>query len=641
MDKYGFLKVAAVSPNVSIADCNHNAEQIVALTQTAVQRGVEIALFPELSVCGYTCGDLFLQSTLLDWVEEALYTILEQTRKLPITVIVGAPLLDCDRLYNCGVVITQGRILGAVPKRYIPSHEELSEGRWFTSGLEVESRNLMLCEQEVDFGSDLTFEVNGVEFGVELSEDLLVPTPPSTDMALGGAKVIFNLAAVADVIGKQDYIRTQIKAQSARTISAYVYANAGFGESTTDVVYGGGGVIAENGRVLCESDKFSLTPQLLVADIDIERLEMERRRSTTFRAATQQSETTVIEMEVPEGLRPSKLDREVNPTPFVPQQGQQREQTCRDIIKIQTLGLAQRLKKTNCKSAVIGISGGLDSTLALLITTYTFDLLGLDRKGIIGITMPGFGTSNRTYANANVLMSELGITQREISIKESCLQHFADIGVSEDDRSVVYENSQARERTQILMDISNMTNGMVVGTGDLSELALGWATYNGDHMSMYNVNCSVPKTLVQHLVKWIASNETNEKVSSTLLDIVDTPVSPELLPADKQGEIAQKTEDLVGPYELHDFFLYNFARAGFRPEKILYLAQQAFGKKYPRKTILKWMRIFFGRFFTQQFKRSAVPDGPKIGSLSLSPRGDWKMPSDASMRLWLGEVESL
>ncbi len=641
MDKYGFLKVAAVSPNVSIADCNHNAEQIVALTQTAVQRGVEIVLFPELSVCGYTCGDLFLQSTLLDWVEEALYTILEQTRKLPITVIVGAPLLDCDRLYNCGVVITQGRILGAVPKRYIPSHEELSEGRWFTSGLEVESRNLMLCEQEVDFGSDLTFEVNGVEFGVELSEDLLVPTPPSTDMALGGAKVIFNLAAVADVIGKQDYIRTQIKAQSARTISAYVYANAGFGESTTDVVYGGGGVIAENGRVLCESDKFSLTPQLLVADIDIERLEMERRRSTTFRAASQQSETTVIEMEVPEGLRPSKLDREVNPTPFVPQQGQQREQTCRDIIKIQTLGLAQRLKKTNCKSAVIGISGGLDSTLALLITTYTFDLLGLDRKGIIGITMPGFGTSNRTYANANVLMSELGITQREISIKESCLQHFADIGVSEDDRSVVYENSQARERTQILMDISNMTNGMVVGTGDLSELALGWATYNGDHMSMYNVNCSVPKTLVQHLVKWIASNETNEKVASTLLDIVDTPVSPELLPADKQGEIAQKTEDLVGPYELHDFFLYNFARAGFRPEKILYLAQQAFGKKYPRKTILKWMRIFFGRFFTQQFKRSAVPDGPKIGSLSLSPRGDWKMPSDASMRLWLGEVESL
>ena len=641
MDKYGFLKVAAVSPNVSIADCNHNAEQIVALTQTAVQRGVEIVLFPELSVCGYTCGDLFLQSTLLDWVEEALYTILEQTRKLPITVIVGAPLLDCDRLYNCGVVITQGRILGAVPKRYIPSHEELCEGRWFTSGLEVESRNLMLCEQEVDFGSDLTFEVNGVEFGVELSEDLLVPTPPSTDMALGGAKVIFNLAAVADVIGKQDYIRTQIKAQSARTISAYVYANAGFGESTTDVVYGGGGVIAENGRVLCESDKFSLTPQLLVADIDIERLEMERRRSTTFRAASQQSETTVIEMEVPEGLRPSKLDREVNPTPFVPQQGQQREQTCRDIINIQTLGLAQRLKKTNCKSAVIGISGGLDSTLALLITTYTFDLLGMDRKGIIGITMPGFGTSNRTHSNANILMSELGITQREISIKESCLQHFADIGVSEDDRSVVYENSQARERTQILMDVSNMTNGMVVGTGDLSELALGWATYNGDHMSMYNVNCSVPKTLIQHLVKWIASNETNEKVASTLLDIVDTPVSPELLPADKQGEIAQKTEDLVGPYELHDFFLYNFARAGFRPEKILYLAQQAFDKKYPRKTILKWMRIFFGRFFTQQFKRSAVPDGPKIGSLSLSPRGDWKMPSDASMRLWLGEVESL
>lgn len=641
MDNYGFLKVAAATPMVSIADCNQNAKNIISLTQQAAQRGVEIVLFPELAITGYTCGDLFLQSTLLYAAEDALESVVKQTRKLPITIIVGAPIIDGDRVYDCAVVASQGKIMGVVPKRFIPNHGEFAEGRWFSSGIEVASKEIVLCNQEVDFGADITFNVNGVEFGIEISEDLFAATPPSSNLTVEGAKVIFNLSAHTEVVGKYEHIRQTVKQQSARTLSAYVYSAAGFGESSTDLLFCGGSIIAESGVILREGERFSIESQLIVADIDIEKLEMERRSSTTFRADGADSQTTVIEMEVPESLQSSTLDRDINPMPFVPSDITERAIVCEQVVKIQTLALAQRLQKTGCKSVTIGISGGLDSTLALLVAVRTFDLLGLDRKGIIGITMPGFGTSARTYANANILMEELKIEGREISIKEACSQHLKDIGHNPEERSIVYENCQARERTQILMDIANMHGGMVVGTGDMSELALGWATYNGDHMSMYNVNCSVPKTLIQHIVKWIAEHESNNNVSIALLDIVATPVSPELLPADKKGEIAQKTESLVGPYQLHDFFLYNFVKLGYSPSKITYLAELAFANQYDEETIIKWLRLFFSRFFTQQFKRSASPDGPKIGSLSLSPRGGWKMPSEANVNIWLNEIDTL
>lgn len=641
MDKFGFLKVAAAIPSLRVADCNGNMERMAALAEEAARHGVEIVAFPELAVTAYTCGDLLLQPTLLDAAEEALARLARATRKLPLAVIVGAPLRHGSTLYNCAVVMSQGKMLGVVPKSYIPNYGEFYEDRWFASGAGITEEQILIDGREVDFGADLTFEINGAEFGVEICEDLWAPIPPSSQLALNGAKVIFNLSASPEMAGKHAYLRSLVAQQSARTLSGYVYVSAGFGESSTDLVFAGNGLIAENGTVLREAERFSIEEQLVVADIDIQRLEFERRRNTSFRLNEAASENTVIEMEIPEGLRSAVPDRDIDPMPFVPRDEEHRSERCEEIFRIQSHGLAQRLRHTRCSRAVVGISGGLDSTLALLVTVRTFDLLKLDRTGIIGITMPGFGTTDRTYRNALELMHGLGVTVREIPIRDACMQHFHDIGLDPADRSAAYENAQARERTQILMDVANMEGGLVIGTGDLSELALGWATYNGDQMSMYGVNASVPKTLVRHLVRWVADTENDPATRATLLDIIDTPVSPELLPADPDGKIAQKTEDLVGPYELHDFFLYNFVRLGFGPEKILHLAEVTFAGSYDRETILKWLRVFFRRFFAQQFKRSAMPDGPKVGTVTLSPRGDWRMPSDAVAEVWLREIDTL
>ena len=641
MDNFGFLKVAAAIPSVRVADCVYNTERIQALCEEAAQRGVEIVAFPELAVTSYTCGDLLLQQTLLDEADEALRMLIRETRKLPLVAIVGAPLRHGSTLYNCAVVFTQGRVLGVVPKVCIPDYGEFYEARWFASGAGITEEHISVAGQQADFGADLTFEVNGAEFGVEICEDLWTAIPPSSQLALNGAKVIFNLSASPEAAGKHDYLRQLVAQQSARTIAGYVYCSAGYGESSSDLVFAGNGLIAENGTVLREAARFSLDEQLIVADVDIERLEYERRRNTSFRMNEAASENTVIEMEIPEALRAAALDRDIDPLPFVPKDEAHRSERCEEIFRIQAHGFARRMTHTHARTAVVGISGGLDSTLALLVTARTFDLLGLDRAGILGITMPGFGTTDRTYRNALELMRGLGVTVREIPIRDACLQHFRDIGLDPADRSAAYENAQARERTQILMDVANMEGGLVVGTGDLSELALGWATYNGDQMSMYGVNASVPKTLVRHLVKWAADTERDAATRATLLDIIDTPVSPELLPADDKGRIAQKTEDLVGPYELHDFFLFHLLRSGYGPAKTLLLAEQAFEGSYDRATILKWLRTFVSRFFSQQFKRSAMPDGPKVGSVALSPRGDWRMPSDASAAAWLRELETL
>jgi len=641
MDNFGFLKVAAAIPHVRVADCDYNTERMAAMAEEAARRGVEIVAFPELSVTAYTCGDLLLQPTLLDAADTALERLVRATRKLPLTLIAGVPLRHGSTLYNCAVVFTQGRVLGVVPKTHIPDYGEFYENRWFASGAGISEEHIVVAGHEADFGADLTFEINGTEFGIEICEDLWTAVPPSSQLALNGAKVIFNLSASPEAVGKHAYLRQLVAQQSARAIAAYVYCSAGFGESSTDLVFAGNGIIAENGAVLRESARFSPDEQLVVADVDIERLEFERRRNTSFRANEGATENTVIEMEIPEGLRGVVLDRDIDPMPFVPKDETDRSERCEEIFQIQSHGLAQRLTHTRAEKAVVGISGGLDSTLALLVTVRTFDKLRLDRSGIIGITMPGFGTTDRTYNNALCLMRGLGVTIREIPIRDACLQHFRDIGLDPADRSAAYENAQARERTQILMDVANMECGLVVGTGDLSELALGWATYNGDQMSMYGINASVPKTLVRHLVKWAAHTEKDAATRAALLDIIDTPVSPELLPADAEGKITQKTEDLVGPYELHDFFLYNFLRAGYGPAKILLLAEQAFDGSYDRATILRWLTVFFRRFFTQQFKRSAMPDGPKVGSVALSPRGDWRMPSDASAAAWLRELDEL
>ena len=639
MDRFGFLKVAAAIPHLRVGDCDYNAGRMTALAEEAAQRGAEIVVFPELSLTGYTCGDLLLQPTLLDAAEEALEELVRATRKLPLTLIAGAPLRHGETLYNCAVVFTQGRILGAVPKSYIPGYAEFYEPRWFASGAGIAGEQIAVAGQEADFGTDLTFAVNGAEFGIELCEDLWAAVPPSSHLAQNGARVIFNLSASPEGVGKHDYLRQLVIGQSARTLSAYVYCSAGFGESSTDLVFAGNALIAENGQLLREGRRFSTDEQVVVADVDLERLAFERRRNTSFRMCETDSENTVIEMEQPEGLRTEHLDRWIDPAPFVPHDESRRAERCEEVFRIQSHGLARRMAHTRAAKAVIGISGGLDSTLALLVAVRTFDLLKLDRKGILGITMPGFGTTDRTYRNALQLMQGLGITVREIPIREACLQHFRDIGLDPADRSAAYENAQARERTQILMDIANMEGGLVVGTGDLSELALGWATYNGDQMSMYGVNASVPKTLVRHLVRWVADTESDEATRRTLLDILDTPVSPELLPAEADGSIAQKTEDLVGPYELHDFFLYHLLRTGSGPAKTLFLAGEAFGGRYDETTIRKWLGVFIRRFFAQQFKRSAMPDGPKVGSVALSPRGDWRMPSDATAAAWLRELD--
>ena len=639
---YGFVKVAAAVPRVKVADCKFNSERLEGLITIAEGKGVQILTFPEMCITGYTCGDLFAQQLLLEQAEMALIQILNNTRQLDIISILGMPVVVNSTVINAAVVIQKGKILGVVPKTYLPNYKEFYEQRWFTSALQVSENSVRLCGQIVPMGNNLLFETAETTFGIEICEDLWATVPPSSSLALQGAEIIFNLSADDEGIGKHNYLCSLISQQSARCISGYVFSSSGFGESTTDVVFAGNGLIYENGYLLARSERFCMDEQLIINEIDVECIRAERRVNTTFaanKANCPGKEAVRISTEFVNS-KDLNLTRTFNPHPFVPQ-GSELNSRCEEIFSIQIAGLAQRLLHTGAKTAVIGISGGLDSTLALLVCVKTFDKLGLSRKDILGITMPGFGTTDRTYHNAIDLMNSLGVSIREISIREACIQHFKDIGHDLNIHDVTYENSQARERTQILMDIANQTWGMVIGTGDLSELALGWATYNGDHMSMYGVNAGIPKTLVKHLVQWVAENGMDEASKATLLDIVDTPISPELIPADENGEIKQKTEDLVGPYELHDFFLYYFLRFGFRPSKIYFLAQTAFSGVYDDETIKKWLQTFFRRFFNQQFKRSCLPDGPKVGSISISPRGDWRMPSDASSAAWLKEIAEL
>ena len=644
--KYGFVKVAAAVPVVKVADVAYNVQQVESLIAQAEGRGVEVLVFPELCITGYSCQDLFKEQLLLDHAEGAILTLLDFTRKLDVISIVGLPIVINGLLYNCAAVIQGGTLLGIVPKTYLPNYAEFYEKRWFASAQDLNPTEIYFAGGPVTVSADpkIFVTADGMKFGVEICEDVWAPIPPSNNLAVAGADIIFNLSASNELLGKHAYLKSLLAQQSARTISGYVYASAGFGESTQDVVYGGNALIFENGKLLIEGDRFSFQPQIRSVQIDVEKLRVERRQNTTFINAQRGANAETIVCK-PVAMRDFTLERTINPHPFIPKEEEMHD-TCEEILNIQVAGLAKRLYHINAKKAVIGISGGLDSTLALLVTVKTFDKLGLDRKGILGITMPGFGTTDRTHNNAVKLMETLGVTIREISIAKAVNQHFEDIGHDKKVHDITYENSQARERTQILMDVANQENAIVIGTGDLSELALGWATYNGDHMSMYGVNAGIPKTLIQYLVSYVAG----EMATETLLDIVDTPISPELIPADEQGNIKQKTEDIVGPYELHDFFIYYFLRYGFSPKKIFLLAQRAFctpsmidGKEvlYTEDVVKKWLTTFCRRFFNQQFKRSCLPDGPKVGSVSLSPRGDWRMPSDASSALWLKECESL
>jgi len=639
--KYGLINVAAAIPGVRVADTDYNIQQIESQIAQAEGKGVELIVFPELCITGYTCQDLFRQDLLLSKSEEGLLMLLDFSRMLDIISVVGLPVRIGSLLYNCAVVIQRGTILGLVAKTYLPNYNEFYEKRWFASATDLQPQSIYLAGNPVKVSNEpqVFRTCDGACFGVEICEDVWAPLPPSNNLALAGADIIVNLSASNELIGKHSYLCSLLKQQSARMMCAYVYSSCGFGESTQDVVYGGNAMIFENGRMLCEADRFALDPQLRIQQIDIERLRSERQNNTTFRTAQDGAHALMVDAK-PVSPRDFKLIREVNPHPFIPADNKMVE-SCEEILNIQTMGLCKRLQHTHSDKVVIGISGGLDSTLALLVVVRAFDKLGLPRKGIVGITMPGFGTTDRTHDNAVQLMTTLGITQREISIAKAVTQHFEDIGHNATNHDVTYENSQARERTQILMDVANQIGGMVIGTGDLSELALGWCTYNGDHMSMYGVNASVPKTLVQYLIRYAANQPAFKEQRATLLDVVDTPISPELTPADDQGNIAQKTEDLVGPYELHDFFLYYHLRLGFRPGKIFMLAQAAFGQKYSDETIKKWLKTFCRRFFNQQFKRSCLPDGPKVGNVSLSPRGDWRMPSDAASALWLKECDSL
>lgn len=640
--KYGFITVAAAVPSVKVADTEYNVKQIEDFVAQAEGKGVEIIVFPELSITGYSCQDLFLQQLLIEQSEVAVMQLLDFTRKLDIICIVGAPVNISGSLYNCAIVIQHGVIVGMVPKTYLPNYGEFYEKRWFSSSKNLQSTDIRYAGNTVSVVPDpILFRTSdNVLFGIEICEDVWAAEPCSNKLTLLGADIIFNLSASDELIGKHDYLMSLLSQQSARTISGYVYSGCGFGESTQDVVYGGNALIFENGTLLSESERFSFKPQLVINQIDVEKLRVERQKNTTFVNCRDNSDVVIKSTGVVQ-MKDFSLMRDINALPFIPSE-KDMQHSCNEIFSIQVAGLAKRITHTGCKHLIVGISGGLDSTLALLVCVKTFDKLGMSRKGIVGVTMPGFGTTDRTYNNALSLMESLGVTIREINIAESVKMHFNDIGHDISVHDVTYENGQARERTQILMDLSNQLNGMVIGTGDLSELALGWATYNGDHMSMYGINAGIPKTLIKYLVRSVADSAVDEKSRDTLLDIIDTPISPELIPAEEDGTIKQKTEDLVGPYELHDFFLYYFLRFGFRPSKIYLLARKAFDvADYKDETIKHWLKTFFRRFFSQQFKRSCLPDGPKVGSVSLSPRGDWRMPSDASSALWLKECDAL
>ena len=641
---HGFIKVATAVPHLKVADCHYNTTRIQAMMDQAAKEGVQVVCFPELCITAYTCADLFHQHLLVEEAEASLQQLLASTSHLDIVAIVGLPVRENNRLFNCAVVIKSGKIIAVVPKTHLPNYGEFYEKRWFASSLNAVNETVEIAGQTAPFGIHLLIGEEQLRFSIELCEDLWVPVPPSSLHTLMGAQLVFNLSASNETISKNDYLLSLIAQQSARCVAGYIYVGAGFGESSQDLVFAGKGIVAENGRIVATSERFSFEEQLLVSEIDTELLTNERQKNSSFAQDglamfNDVPEYRLVECQIPETI-PFTLTRSVSPTPFIPA-GLELDKRCEEIFSIQIGGLAQRYAHTQLKTAVIGVSGGLDSTLALLVTALTFDKLSIPRKNIIGITMPGFGTTGRTYRNAIDLMTSLGVTIREIDITAACLQHFKDIGHLPDTHDVTYENTQARERTQILMNIANKEGGLVIGTGDLSELAMGWCTYNGDHMSMYAVNSGVPKTLIRYLVNWVATHKVSGESALTLHDVLDTPVSPELLPTDANGDIAQKTEDIIGPYELHDFFLFYMVRYGFRPAKIAYLAQHAFDDKYSNDEVKKWLKTFIRRFFSQQFKRSCLPDGPKVGSINLSPRGDWRMPSDASASLWIDDAEKL
>lgn len=635
--KHGFVKVAAITPKIKVADPVYNALVICEKMDEAVKKGAQILVFPELCLTGYTCNDLFLQEFLLKKTREQLIVIANHTIGLDALLFVGLPLEYEQKLYNVAAVLQNGEILAFIPKSNIPNYAEFYEYRYFTPG-NKEVATCIFEGEEIPIGTNILLETTAIEgllVGCEICEDAWVANPPSTAHALAGATVIVNLSASDETVGKDTYRETLLSATSARLLAAYIYASAGEGESTQDLVFGGHNIIVENGMILAEAARFR--NETIYADVDVHRIRAERRRMTSFQLETDR-EYLVIPFELEE--KEVQLDRKFGTMPFVPANKQMREKRCEEILSIQSYGLKKRYEHTGCKTAVIGISGGLDSTLALLVTVRAFDLLGIGRKNIIAVTMPCFGTTDRTYENACILAKTLGATLEEVDIREAVTLHFRDIKQDSNEHDVTYENGQARERTQVLMDIANKSGGLVIGTGDMSELALGWATYNGDHMSMYGVNAGVPKTLVRHLVRFYADTCKNEELNKVLLDVLDTPVSPELLPP-ADGKIAQKTEDIVGPYELHDFFLYYMLRCGFEPSKIYRIAKDAFAGEYRETFILKWLKIFYKRYFAQQFKRSCLPDGPKVGSVAVSPRGDLRMPSDAAVRIWMDEADKL
>ena len=633
--RHGFIKVAAATPDIRVADVDYNKGQIIKQMDEAAEAGAKIIVFPELCITGYTCSDLFLQDILLNSAKKALVEIAEHTKNLDALVFVGVPIAVGGELYNVAAALNHGNILGFTTKSFLPNYGEFYEMRQFRPGPK-KAEKILFGGKEIPFGPQLLFvekQMTNLIVSAEICEDVWSPVPPSIEAAREGATVIVNCSASDETIGKASYRESLISGQSARLISGYIYANAGEGESTTDLVFGGHNLIAENGTILAEAKRFS--NGIIYTEFDVQKIANERRKNTTF-TETQEH----VLPRIPFGLEQTEtiLTRTFPSRPFVPRDDQERAKRCEEILTIQAMGLKKRLAHTHAKSAVVGISGGLDSTLALLVTAKAFDALGLERSGITAVTMPCFGTTDRTYQNACKMSLKVGATLREVRIGDAVMQHFKDIGHDPQDHSVTYENSQARERTQVLMDIANQTGGLVIGTGDMSELALGWATYNGDHMSMYGVNASVPKTLVRHLVHYFADTCEDSSLKEVLYDVLDTPVSPELLPP-KDGEIAQKTEDLVGPYELHDFFLYYFLRMGYEPGKIYRIAKLSFVGEYDDETIYKWLRTFCWRFLSQQFKRSCLPDGPKVGTVALSPRGDWRMPSDACVALWIQNLE--
>jgi NAD+ synthase (glutamine-hydrolysing) len=643
LSEIGLVRVGVCAPELRVADVEFNTQMIVKAIDDAVLKECYFLLFPELCITGYTCADLFFQSSLLKAVLKSLETIAEHTAKTHSTVIVGAPIADGGKIFNCAVFISDGKILGMIPKTYLPNYAEFYEERWFSSSRETTVKEIVFKNEKIPFGTDILFKNEVLKdciVGIEICEDLWALEPMSSNQAAAGATLLLNLSASDEILGKAWYRRTLVQSQSGRCLAAYAYASAGAGESTTDLVFSGHSLIAENGAIMAETERFSFETQIAYADIDVEKLVHDRFKNTSYAYVQHGNQFREILFKTPE-TSAEELFRNIPQSPFVPANDAERAERCREVFAIQVTGLAKRLKHINSKAVTIGLSGGLDSTLAMLVIVKAFDLLKLDRKGIYAITMPGFGTTERTKSNADILARELGVTFKTIPIHDAVVQHFKDIEHDASVHDVTYENSQARERTQILMDYANKVGGIVIGTGDLSEMALGWSTYNGDHMSMYSVNSGIPKTLVKYVVKWSAEEEFTGEVSKALLDIFETPVSPELLPPDKEGKIAQKTEESIGPYVLHDFFLYHFVRLNYTPLKIFHFAKNAFKGTYSDAEIVQWLEVFFKRFFSQQFKRSCIPDGVKVGSVALSPRGDWRMPSDARADVWLKEIELL